>query len=198
MNSAFYNGARSILQFLLLVPWTFCAAVEPKNTTSPTTIESEYMEMQGMENKNFFTFRNKVRVVSDNLLLQCDRLEVISQRSGEPAATIGKIGAIESIVAIGHVRIQQGGREARAGHAVMDPKAGILILTEDPSIIDGETTVIGKEIILDKNKNVRVKEGKTILAGDLPEFNFNRDTPPPVKPEDPWISGEDILAPAKP
>lgn len=156
------------------------------------------MEMQGMENKNFFTFRQNVKVVGENLLLFCDRLEVISQRSGDPSATIGKIGAIESIVAIGHVRIQQGGREARAGHAMMDPRAGILILTEEPSIIDGETTVIGKEIILDKNKNVRVKEGKTILSGDLPEFNFNREAPPPVRPADEWMTGDDNLAPAQP
>ncbi|MDX2108881.1 MAG: LptA/OstA family protein [Verrucomicrobiota bacterium] len=184
-----------VLVALLALPSAFLHAAASKD---PTTIESESMDMQGTADKNYFTFVKKVVVKSENLVMNCDRLEIVSQRVGDPSANIGKIGAIESIVAIGNVRIVQSGREARAGHAVMDPRLGVLILTENPSIIDGQTTVMGKEIVLDKNKNVRVKEGKTILNGELPQFNFNRDTPPPVKPTDEWMSGGDALDPKAP
>lgn len=154
----------------------------------PTTITSDQMEMQGTADKNYFTFTKNVKVNGENLMLTCQRLEVVSARAGDPNATIGKIGAIETIIAKGSVVITQGTRTAYAGHAVMDPRLGLLVLTESPRIVDGDTTVLGSEIVLDKQKNVRVKDGKTILSGELPKFNFDREEPPPATGSD-WIGG---------
>lgn len=190
---------RPILSNLLKIVFAlgmsvFSFAIVYANT--PTTITSDQMDMQGTADKNYFTFIKNVKVNGENLALTCNRLEVVSARAGDPNATIGKIGAIETIIAKGNVVITQGTRTAYAGHAVMDPRLGLLILTEDPRIVDGDTTVMGSEITLDKQKNVRVKDGKTILSGELPKFNFDREAPPPAAGSD-WIGGGDALDPAR-
>lgn len=163
----------------------------------PTTIESEELEMYGSLTANHFTFSGKVQVTSDNMVMTCERLEVVSERSGPATAAIGQLGAIRSILARGDVVIRQAGREARAGQAEMDPQTGLLLLTESPRIIDGETVVSGWKIQLSRDRSIRVlpdpdasgprQRATVTLGGVLPELNFDRPPPPPP-PEPEWIT----------
>src|SRR5690554_5972596 len=93
-----------------------------------TVIDSDTLEMQGTDAHNYFYFRGQVRVSGDQLEITCDELVVTATRGGDPAATVGEIGAIESIVASGNVHIFQGGRQAIAGRAEVDPRGGTVTL----------------------------------------------------------------------
>ena len=139
------------------------AAADVPNTKLPevprsqeqTVIVSDHLEMRSTEKKNYFYFKNNVRVEAANLIVESDMLEVVALRKvrmDDPDATIGEIGAIESIVATGEVAIFQAGREAHAGRAEVLPREGMVILSESPRVIDGETIITGWKIILNKGQ----------------------------------------------
>ncbi len=166
----------------------FAAMVPVGGQSGPATvINSETLEMRGTEQRNFFYFQGTVHVRGEDVEIHCDELEVVSAREGDADATIGEIGAIERIVATGAVRIHQAGREARAGKAVMNPREGSVVLSEDPRIIDGETEVTGWQIVLARDRSIRVlqdpedpapgserRRATVILGGQLPDLRFDR------------------------
>lgn len=103
-----------------------------------TTIDSDELEMQGSEERNYFYFRGNVVVRGIDLEITCNELTVTAQRGGDASATIGEVGAIERIVARGDVEIDQAGREAYAGRVEVDPRAGTITFLENPVIVQGE------------------------------------------------------------
>ena len=154
--------------------------------TSPTLITSQHLEMQGTENRNYFYFSGQVEVSGTNLRILCDELIVTSLREGPDGATIGTIRAIESIVAKGSVEIHQAGRSAYAGRAEVDPKAGTVVLSEQPRILDGEVAVEGYQFVLNKgerkfvsvpdpNAPVGAPSRSVVRLGAMPDLGFNQN-----------------------
>jgi lipopolysaccharide export system protein LptA len=112
-----------------------------------TTIDSDTLEMQGTIDHNFFYFGGNVRVRGTDLEISCDELTVQAARDAEERDTVGRIGAVEKIIAVGRVVIQQAGREARAGRVEVDPVAGTIRFMEQPVILQGDVRATAYEFL---------------------------------------------------
>ena len=151
-----------------------------------TVIQSDSLEMHSGQERNYFFFRDEVRVEGTNLIVTCDLLEVVARREGvgdDPDAIIGQFGAIESIVASGKVEIWQAGRRAEAGRAQVLPHEGRVVLTEGPRVYDGQGEVSGWRITLLQDERRALVEADPGLVGDratvilseLPDLGYEDD-----------------------
>lgn len=185
MNFPGFPSAASRRVMVLLLVWSagglaFVGAEEPP--PPPTVIEADVMELRSSEAENRFFFRKNVRVFGTNLLVSCDELTVVSARSGDPAATVGELGALQSIVATGNVDIVQAGRRATAGRAELFPREGKVVLTEQPVIIDERAEVRGWRITLLQGERSGIVESAppgtpgggraTTILDALPDLGF--------------------------
>jgi lipopolysaccharide export system protein LptA len=174
---------------LLTFFWTILLLGVPALGQAPerTTITSETLELQGTDERNFFHFRTDVEVRGTNLEISCDELTVIAFRSAPAAVTeaIGEIGAIESILAVGNVRIRQEGRTAYAGRAEVNPVAGTVTLSESPRIVDGDVEIEGYQFVLfrdqrrfqsipDPNAPPGQPSRSVVRLGELPDLGFSQ------------------------
>jgi len=173
----------TFLVFLFII--SFGLATEGQNAQSAeTVVTSERMEMQGTEDKNYFTFENDVKVRGTNLSINCEKLTVVSARSGGANETVGEIGAIETILAEGNVVIEQAGRIAFAGKAEVDPAKGIVILSDQPRIKDDDVEVEGYQFVLYRGEkkfesipdpNAAPGESRSkVRLGALPDLGFDK------------------------
>ena len=149
-----------------------------------TVVRSESLEMTSTPELNYFYFSNNVTITGNNLLVKCDNLEVTANRSGEAEATIGRIGVIKKIIAIGSVEIFQAGRAALAGRAELLPAEDKIILTDSPQILDRKATVSGWRITLLKGNRTAIVENNpdgtdgsrpTVVLDALPNLGFDDD-----------------------
>ncbi|HTL66110.1 MAG TPA: LptA/OstA family protein [Lacunisphaera sp.] len=123
-------------------------------------------EMVSTDAETTITFRDNVRVTGTNMHLTCDYLEVVVIRSGDKAATFGKLEKFRSMQATGNVRIIQGDREAACGRAEVLPGQDKVVLTDHPVVVDHDqgTRAAGKTItMLRAQRQVIVEE--PILTG---------------------------------
>ncbi|HVT72373.1 MAG TPA: LptA/OstA family protein [Lacunisphaera sp.] len=123
-------------------------------------------EMVSTDAETTITFRDNVRVTGTNMRLTCDYLEVVVLRSGDKAATFGKLEKFRSMLATGNVRIIQGDREAACGRAQVLPGEDKVVLTDHPVVVDHDqgTRAAGKTItMLRAQRQVIVEE--PILTG---------------------------------
>jgi len=127
--------------------WVFWAGVSFAEE-GKTVITSGTLEMQGTEDRNHFYFKGGVEVIGAELTIICDELVVIAFRDGDAGAAVGEIGAIESILAEGHVVIEQAGRKATAGRAEVNPVKGTVTLSKHPKIIDNDVEVEGYQFVI--------------------------------------------------
>ena len=149
-----------------------------------TVVRSESLEITSTPELNYFYFSDNVTITGNNLLVKCDNLEVTASRSGEAEATIGRIGVIKKIVAIGSVEIFQAGRAALAGRAELLPAEDKIILTDSPQILDRKATVSGWRITLLKGNRTAIVENNpdgtsgsrpTVVLDALPNLGFDED-----------------------
>jgi lipopolysaccharide export system protein LptA len=136
--------AKSILVLALLACATLQAA-QQVTTIPQTVIDSDSLELLAGEEANSFRFTGNVRAESQGMLLTCDKLDVVARRQGK--GTIGHMNSLKNIVAQGNVRMEQMGRVAVAGRAEVLPDDGLVILSDNPKIIDSKATVEGWKII---------------------------------------------------
>jgi len=172
---------------LLIGGWMGTAVTAQESKPVQTTvITSLHLEMQGTPEKNFFYFTGDVLVKGTNIEIRCNELTVISLREGPEGATIGNIGAIEEIVASGSVEIHQAGRSAYAGRAKVDPKAGTVVLSDRPKIVDDDVEVEGYQFVLhkgekkfesvpDPNAPVEKPSRSVVRLGAMPDMGFDQD-----------------------
>lgn len=154
--------------------------------TPRTVVESDSLEMNATDERNFFYFKGHVRVTGTNLTVECENLDVITARSGDTSATIGELTAIESIVATGNVIIFQEGRRIEAGRAELKPHEGLVVLTDKPKIIDPEAEISGWRITLLKGERKALVEGNpehtgmdrpTVMLDSLPDLGYEDKEP---------------------
>ncbi len=133
----------TLLTLLGLLPTV--RALEMGGTTD-TVITGDRLEMLSGDERSEFHIAGRVQVVGTNLRLTCDELHITSVKRGDPSDTIGRIGKVTEIIAIGNVRVEQKGRSASGGRAEFFPEEGKVLLTERPVVTDAQGTVSGTEI----------------------------------------------------
>jgi lipopolysaccharide transport protein LptA len=141
-----------------------------------TVIESDSMEMVTTDEETRFVFSNNVRVTGNNLTVHCDRLEVLSARHDNDRDAAPELGRIQTIFALGNVRIQQETRLATAGRAELFPQEGKIVLLDSPMIIDDQGRVSGERITLYQGESRAVVdsgEGRParIILPSLPDLD---------------------------
>lgn len=158
---------------LLVAPLAAVAAEIPGAKVAfgkDTVIESDTLEFVAEETVARFTFTGSVKVTATNLGVTCDRMEVISQREGGPDAAIGKMGRIREIIATGKVVISQGERKATAGRAELRPIDGVIVLSEDPLLVDPQAVMAGERITLYRGEARAHVEKPRLTINQIPDL----------------------------
>lgn len=101
-------------------------------------------------NNRTSTFVGKVSARQGDMTIYSDKLVInYSEKDQE----------VEKVEAFGNVRILQGNRQALAGHAFYDNKAGKIILDTAPKVYQGDDVISGNVI------TYFVEEQKSIVTG---------------------------------
>ncbi|GHC02459.1 LptA/OstA family protein [Cerasicoccus arenae] len=158
-----------ILFFALIASALQAADTQPAKVEKPadnTVITSDELELVGGDAANTFYFTGNVKITGTNLVATCDKMEVLSTRSGPTEKTVGEMGAIQNILMIGNVVIEQAGRVATAGKAEILPNEDKVVLTENPKVEDSQGTVTGwKMELLKGERKVKVYGDPSSASG---------------------------------
>ena len=133
----------SLFGLLALLP---LARAEEVLEKTDTVITGDHLEMLSGDEQSEFIITGRVQVIGTNLRLTCHELHITSVKHGDPSDTIGKIGKVTAIIAIGNVKVEQEGRTASGGRAEFFPEEGKVLLTDNPVVTDAQGTVSGTEI----------------------------------------------------
>ncbi len=161
------------------------AAAEP--ALVPTQITCNYAESVRTDKEMNTVFTGDVVVTATNMSLRCDRLEVVSFVGGAKDEIIAKENQFKSLIAIGHVRIVQGSREATCGRAEVLPGDDKIILSERPLVVDAETgwTYSGKNLYLLRGERRVHGEKVTFTGPAVKDLGFDKKKlPGATKPAD--------------
>ena len=131
----------------------------------PITITSDNLEY---EYKNgVIVYRGDVLAVQGDVKIRSNELRITLQRTddgkGDGKGATGLDDAstskVQSIVASGSVRIDQGARWAIGGKATFDQANRTLVLTESPVLHDGPNEVAGDRVVVYLDEDRSVVEG---------------------------------------
>ncbi len=135
------------------------------------------------------TLHDKVIVTGNGIKIFCDYLKVVAIRKGDPTAVIGKYESFKSLLATGHVRIEQGDRVATCGHAEIFPGEDKIVLTENPVVsIERENYIAsGPRMELYRGRKRAVIVGETtqrvrIILPTLKDLGPGKDKPADAAP----------------
>jgi lipopolysaccharide export system protein LptA len=171
---------RPLLLACLLPALAWAQSAAPQSTV----IESDGPgEMVSTDKETTITFRDNVRVTGTNLKLNCDYLEVVVLRTGDPTATVGKFEKFKSMLARGNVRIVQGDREAACGQAVVLPGEDKVVLTGNPVLVDHDQNhrAAGKTITMLRAQRQVIVEQPVLTAPPIKDLGVD-PTPKPATP----------------
>ena len=139
---------RPLLLLLSLSAGLACA--QDDSMLERTELTADDMEMTSTLTESRVICVGNVKLTGTNVLLVCDRLEVIAARTGDKDATFGKLETFKRLLATGNVRMVQGDREAMCGQAEVLPMEQKIVLTLDPVVIDHSSDFVqrGEQITL--------------------------------------------------
>ncbi|MFT3782381.1 MAG: LptA/OstA family protein [Nibricoccus sp.] len=152
----------------------------------PTEITGQKLEMwsnaTGTEERAIFT--GNVTVTGTDMKLTCDRLEILAERLGDKAATIGTFEKFKSLIAVGKVRIVQGDREANCGRAEVYPREDKIVLYEKPVVIDhsGPWTYTGDYLEMFRGQRRVIGANYKMTGPPMKNLSYDKDSPPPSLP----------------
>jgi lipopolysaccharide export system protein LptA len=135
-----------------------------------TRIDARSLEFFSRDTEARFVFEGDVVVVGNNLRVTCDRMEVVSQREGAPDAPIGKMGRIREIIATGNVVVSQGERRATSGRAELRPVEGVIVLLDNPVLVDPQGMMAGEEITLYRGENRAFVKKPRLTLNQIPDL----------------------------
>jgi lipopolysaccharide export system protein LptA len=94
--------------------------------------------------------------------------------------TAPQTGAIDKILAEGHVVVVQGTRTATAGEAEITPGSGEVVLTQNPQVVDSldGTQATGERMVLKRGERKAFIEGSTTGETGMPEQRPTLILPP--------------------
>ena len=171
---------RPVLACLLTAAlWLPVCAEEP---VADTVIEAQACEISSTDTQTLSVFTGNVTVTGNNIRITCDRLEVVSLRSGAREDTLGKQDRFKSLVASGKVRILQGDREATCERAEVLPGEDRITLTGRPMVVDhgNNSTATGEPLVLYRGKRRIDGTNVRIVLPPLKDLGFDKKQPPPA------------------
>jgi lipopolysaccharide export system protein LptA len=160
----------SILPRFVLVSVLLSSVLCGQAPLQRTQLTADDLVMTSTDTETRTVCTGNVLLTGTNMKIACDRLEVIVARSGESAATIGKLEGFKYLLATGNVRLVQGDREATCGRAEVLPLEDKVVLSESP-------------ILLDRSSDSMIKGSKiTLLQGERRVLVENPEVSgPPIK-----------------
>ena len=114
------------------------ALLRAEEAAQQTVIDSDMVEIVTEGELSRIEFNGHVDARGTDMTLSCDKLVFITPREQGSEGTIGKMSGVKSIVATGAVTITQADRIAKAGRVEVIPSEGLVILSENPRIIDAK------------------------------------------------------------
>jgi lipopolysaccharide export system protein LptA len=176
--------ALPILSVALRLPAAAAPAPVPD-----TVILSQSCEITSTDTQTLSVFTGNVIVTGNNIRLTCDRLDVVSLRSGSKQDTLGKQDRFKSLLATGKVRIVQGDREATCERAEVLPEEDRITLTGRPTVTDhgNNSTATGEPLILYRGQRRITGSNVRITLPPLKDLGFDKRQPPPVSTEEPHM-----------
>ncbi|HKL27458.1 MAG TPA: lipopolysaccharide transport periplasmic protein LptA [Desulfuromonadales bacterium] len=136
------NLIKRLCLCLMVLLTSFCLAAaepEPTGAGAEDTVKISADRLEADDVASRLTFIGNAVARQGDISIAADQL-TISYR--------GEERQIQSIVAEGHVRIEQGGRTATAERAVYDKPAERITLTGSPTVRQAANSVSGQEIVL--------------------------------------------------
>jgi lipopolysaccharide export system protein LptA len=142
----------------------------------PTTLTCEHMDMwsEGEETKAICT--GKVTLTGTNLLIVCDRLELIATRVGKDSGAVPDLDKFRYLLATGNVSITQGSRVATCGRAEVFPKEEKVVLTEDPVVTDKAIEMVsaGDRITMLRGQERVVVDNPKVTGPPIKDLGFEK------------------------
>jgi len=128
----------------------------------PITITSDNLEYE--YKSGVIVYRGDVLAVQGEMKIRSNELRITLAKSDEPAKAASEIGdtstsKLQSVVASGSVRIDQGTRWAVGGKATFDQSNRTIVLTENPVLHDGPNEVAGDRVVVYLDEDRSVVEG---------------------------------------
>ena len=134
---------------------------EPITITSDT-LEYEYKDGVIVYRGDVLAVQGETKIKSNELRITLAKTDDGKKKSGND--TVGALddasaSRLQSVVATGSVRIDQGTRWAVGGKATFDQSNRTLVLTENPVMHDGANEVAGDRVVVYLDENRSVVEG---------------------------------------
>ncbi len=134
---------------------------EAKKNGEPTRIVSNRQSLVGGVKADRYFFEGDVKITGDGVDGSCDRIEVVMLKPQAGAAIPqGQERGIDKIILFGNVKMTQGLKVATCGRADVYPKAGTVVMTDNPVVINNEdnTRAEGPRIVyVNGTKGVRIE-----------------------------------------
>ncbi|MCP4196640.1 MAG: hypothetical protein GY762_05760 [Proteobacteria bacterium] len=112
-------------------------------------VRSQRLEVD--HNRRRARFEGNVRAAYGDLSVRCDQMELTYNGKGE----------VVTLKAEGKVTVARGGAKATAKLATLDAKLGVLVLSGDPVLVQGENRLEGMRITIHlKGNRIDVSEAR--------------------------------------
>jgi lipopolysaccharide export system protein LptA len=134
---------------------------EPITITSDT-LEYEYKDGVIVYRGDVLAVQGEVKIKSNELRITLAKTDDGKKKNGDNAVGAlddASASKLQSVVATGSVRIDQGTRWAVGGKATFDQSNRTLVLTENPVMHDGPNEVAGDRVVVYLDENRSVVEG---------------------------------------
>jgi len=127
------------------------------SSEKPMVIHSDTLIFD--QEEGIITFEGKVKATSKDLVVECKKMIVYLNENSSPGSGL-ESGRIEKIIASGDVVINRSdGGIAKAGKAIFYQNEERVVLTENPSVQQGQDFAEGHRIVL------YLKENRSIIEG---------------------------------
>lgn len=161
---------------LLLTP-ALPAASEPPVALEDTIVTCDHFESVSTDKEMTTYLTGHVVVTGTNIKMTCDRMEIISLRSGPKDQLVSKENQFKSLFAFGHVKIVQGERVATCEHAEVLPGENKIILRGTPMVEDTERKITwtGEDLELLRGERRVLGKNATIHLPPMKDLSFGKD-----------------------
>jgi lipopolysaccharide export system protein LptA len=151
---------------------------EPITITSDT-LEYEYKDGIIVYRGDVLAVQGEVKIKSNELRITLAKTDDGKKKNGDNAVGAlddASASKLQSVVATGSVRIDQGTKWAVGGKATFDQSNRTLVLTENPVMHDGPNEVAGDRVVVYLDENRSVVEGgrKRVKAVLFPDKDGRR------------------------
>lgn len=156
---------------LVIGHWSFVIPARAAETVPvPTELRGDHLEMTSTDDETVTVVTGNVVLTGTNLRITCNQLTIRAVRLGDKDATIGTVEKFKHILATGDVHITQGDRESTSQRAEVFPREDMVVLSEDPVIIDKSNGFVGA------GEKITLFRGKREVQVEKPKF-----TGPPIR-----------------